>query len=168
MRIYFFNMLTCTYVNKRIDSVSSELLILEKKRTIANQWFGGLLCFWCKKLWMLQPRKTPGQTWDTSWRCRSHRTAAGQGWPGSTCGRRRAHDAPESGCAQLWQFVPLHPFPFSAIFWTHLCDKFFLTADVFVVGIYSALLCEPCRGVSSSVSLEISPAPSKLAKTNQA
>lgn len=47
MRIYFFNMLTCTYRNKRIDSVSSELLILEKK-TIANQWFGGLLCF-CEK-----------------------------------------------------------------------------------------------------------------------
>lgn len=47
MRIYFFNVLTCTYINKLIDSVSSELLILEKK-TIANQWFGGLLCF-CTK-----------------------------------------------------------------------------------------------------------------------
>uniref|UniRef100_A0A8B9IGR9 Uncharacterized protein n=1 Tax=Anser cygnoides TaxID=8845 RepID=A0A8B9IGR9_ANSCY len=34
-------------------------------------------------------------------RCRSHRTAAGQGWPGSTCGRRRSRDAPEGGCAQL-------------------------------------------------------------------
>lgn len=57
-------------------------------------------------------------------RCRSHRTAAGQGWPGSTCGRRRSRDAPEGGCAQLWQFVPLHPFPFSAVFWTHLYGKF--------------------------------------------
>lgn len=86
-------------------------------------WGVALLLY--EKLWMLQPRKIPGQTWDTSWRCRSHRTAAGQGWPGSTCGRRRARDAPEGGCARLWQFVPLHPFPFSAIFWAHLCDKFF-------------------------------------------